>query len=61
MDVHDTHYMNEINSDFPIPIKPWKRASSFQIQSYLNNINTEQKAQIDAAYICSTSIGFYLV
>ena len=59
--VTQDNYMHEIKTNIATPIKPWKKTSPTKIQSYVDSIYAELNGQIDAAYICSGSLGFYLV
>ena len=57
----DNQYMNALNADVPIPTKHQKKPSEEQIEAYKNKFNLESKCNNEGVYVCSGSLGFYMV
>ena len=59
--IEDAQYITAIHDDLPKPTQAWKRPSSDQMKTYLEKQLIEAKGNVDAAFICSGSLGFYMV
>ena len=59
--VEDAQYITAIHDDAPKPTQSWKKPSTEQMKIFLEKQLTESKGNIDATFICSSCLGFYMV
>ena len=59
--IEDAQYIMAMHDDIPKPTEAWKKPTTEQMKTYQNKVALESKGNIDAAYICSGCLGFYMV
>ncbi len=59
--IEDAQYINAMLDDIPRPTKDWKKPTNEAIKTYISSLERNYPEKLSLDYICSGSLGFYLV
>jgi hypothetical protein len=58
--IEDAQYMLAMNDDSPKPSQRWKKPTKEQMELYFQKLSSFDGV-LDAKFICSSALGFYMV
>ena len=59
--IEDSQLMNAMYDDTPRPIVEWYEATSDEIEIFESKIRKKENKKMEIDFICTSSLGFYLV
>lgn len=59
--IEDAQYINAMNDDSPRPTKVWDMPAKEALDRFIEDIRSRTPDQLNLEFICSNSLGFYLV